>query len=865
MHATMVEAFLKQHTTRKLAVFSTLLAVVSVLVLSFAFHAFAAEATNLAKALTPEKATSYFEQCKEGKLLSCSTVIDDVKVDCHPAVGNGWYCEFVYPDKSKITADPNFFKGSQFKNYDSEGNEVGSTNTGFGGTSEGTLAGSQGLDTHANECSFTHPLQCLLNLPGVLLSAVAFFFLTLCSIFLFFSGVVFNWVVIRTVFQFATYFGTSQGMLIAWGVLRDIGNIALLFGFIFMGIATILNTHSVEGYTARKALPQLIIFAVLLNFSLFASQAVIDVANGFSSVFATYAGQSCDVGASGSSSTQSDSDCANIGISGKILTAVGMNQILPSGDQAVSALSSAWQKPYTYTAMLLLLSVLVAITAVVLLAAAIMLAIRVVVLSLLMVTSPIGFAGMAIPALHGLATDWWHRLINQSFFAPAYLLMVFISLKLVENLMVGNATVSDAIMGNQLAGSSAAGNMQVVMVFIIVIAFMIAALMVAQKMGAYGATFATNAASSIVHGGITRGMNLAAGGIGLALRAGARKRAEALRKQNKEPGMGTLAMMDLGTRLKGANLDTRRLPGVAAALKAGGATTGANVASHATFADMQHQVQDMRSGKKMQQLGDAARRELAVAELENNAHHSEDGSLSKRDKDVLQDMSVKKLEELHGIKEGVSAIAQNLTQEQYDGLQKSDKLTDLEKANLKKAREERFDDMVVEKINVKTGNKLPDGSDEEIEKKVTRAERTLRNMKPADVAALKGSTLAKEHVLKALTGAQLAAIDPEKLSTEEADAFAAFIAKNQTSAEIQKFHSIAGYHTSGAERATRGSNPNASRRWEGYLPRNTHAPAPTPAPTSTSTTAPEQSAQTPNEPYKHVPFNQRERFKQRPQ
>ncbi len=343
----------------------------------------------------------------------------------------------------------------------------------------------------------------LMKLPGMLFAALGFLLLTLSSVILGIAGTVFNWVVIRTVFQFALYFGTSEGMLIAWGVLRDIANIGLLFTFIFVGFATILNTSSVEGYTAKKALPQLIIFAVLLNFSLFATQAVIDVANGFSSVFATYAGQEqCNQGvSSGSSGGQALGDCANLGISSKILEAAGMHQIFPTGEQAGNFFKQAAAAPYSYTVMLIMLSLMVTVTAMVLIAAAIMLIVRVVVLSLLMVTSPIGFAGMAIPALHKIAQDWWHKLINQAFFAPLFLLMIFVSLKLVEGLQSGEATIADAMLGNTGAGGqTAAGNMQVVMVFMIVIGFMIGALMIAQKMGAYGASFATKTAGNLTFG-----------------------------------------------------------------------------------------------------------------------------------------------------------------------------------------------------------------------------------------------------------------------------------------------------------------------------------------------------------------------------
>ncbi|MDP3402771.1 MAG: hypothetical protein Q8S35_02340, partial [bacterium] len=65
----------------------------------------------------------------------------------------------------------------------------------------------------------------LIKLPGMLFTGIAFVFLLLSGMILGLAGTVFNWVVIRTVFQFGTYFGTNEGMLIAWGVMRDIANI----------------------------------------------------------------------------------------------------------------------------------------------------------------------------------------------------------------------------------------------------------------------------------------------------------------------------------------------------------------------------------------------------------------------------------------------------------------------------------------------------------------------------------------------------------------------------------------------------------------------------------------------------------------
>lgn len=534
-------------------------------------------------------------------------------------------------------------------------------------------------------CTEGDVVSCLRNLPGMLFTGIAFLFLTLSGFVLGLAGTVFNWVVIRTVFQFGTYFGTNEGMLIAWGVMRDVANIGLLFGFILMGVLLILNVEGGGGHghgggmSAKKAIPRLIIFAVLLNFSLFASQLVIDVANAFSSSFATLAGESCSTntstGTNADNSAQDNDACANIGIAGQVLKVTGLTALWDTEALDIeTGMKNLVDRPYSYAVSLIMLSIFVLITAMVLLAGAIMLIIRVVILSLLMVTSPVGFAGMAIPKLQGIATMWWSKLMSQAFFAPVYLLLIFISIKLTEGLTEGNATLANALIANE--GNSVAGNMQVVMVFLIVIGFMIGSLIAATKMGAMGASFATNAASALAFGAVTRGANFTTGGAAYGLR----------RIQQKTGFGGRVGevMVNRGLRpLEKANLDLRRIPGMAGGLGAAGISAGAKAAEHATYADIAHQFSDIKAGKEGQKLHEEYDQEKKNMMLEDNAHH---GGMTSDDKAHLASLSTKELEQLHGVKEGVQQLAENLSPEQFENLMKSDKLTDIEKGTLKSGR-----------------------------------------------------------------------------------------------------------------------------------------------------------------------------------
>lgn len=356
------------------------------------------------------------------------------------------------------------------------------------------------------------------SMGGLLFSGlawIAFLFVKIGGYFLYVAGSIFNYALVELVFEYATNFGNSEAVLISWGVLRDFGNIALLFGFIWIGIATILN---ISNYTAKKALPRLLVFAILLNFSLLAASAVIDTANAFSYAFYNQASAGdCSSGTTATCSATNGLAARMIGLTGVMGWDLGSNPGF-SFDSA-----TAMQSLGAMMSLLIFITVLM----VVIFAAAIMLVIRAVVLTLLIVTSPIGFVGMVVPFLGGLAKDWWDKLIKQSFFAPIYLLLLLIALKIMEGVIAtsGNLTVAAALMApdNSLMG-------QLVMMIMIIV-FLIAALIMSRKMGAYGADFAIKTSSGVANfvtgsagfaplGAATR---FVGGGAFSVLRAGAKK------------------------------------------------------------------------------------------------------------------------------------------------------------------------------------------------------------------------------------------------------------------------------------------------------------------------------------------------------
>ncbi len=66
-----------------------------------------------------------------------------------------------------------------------------------------------------------------------------------------------------------------------WGFVRDLTNIGFIIALIYIAISTIVGS----GSSWKKALPNIIIMALLINFSLFMTRVVIDGGNILSSVF----------------------------------------------------------------------------------------------------------------------------------------------------------------------------------------------------------------------------------------------------------------------------------------------------------------------------------------------------------------------------------------------------------------------------------------------------------------------------------------------------------------------------------------------------------------------------------------------------
>lgn len=560
------------------------------------------------------------------------------------------------------------------------------------------------------------------------------------------AGILFNWSVLIVVFEFSKYFGNSEGMTLAWGILRDFANIGLLFGFVFMGIATILDLHK---YPWTKALPKLIIYAVLLNFSLFATEAIIDTTNVVSaSLYEQTYGQEQQC------SAENWLGCmVNTGLAGVVLQKIQITSVYEeySLEATASGIQDQMTRPVENILKYALLTLVVSIITIVFFAAASMLISRGVVLAFLMLVSPIGFAGMAIPQLEKLAQDWWKKLIDQALFAPVFILLLIASLRMTDGLksLLGSGGLAAALSLTDVGNTTGT-----LMYFSLIVGFMVASLIMAQRFGIYGASTAVNSASAFVFGTQARAANLFGGGAAYGVRRMI-IRNPTLRKNGIARGLIDLPIVGMKSISK-TNLDGRRLPGVGNILGLAGISAGAKPAEHALFEDTKHLFEEGRADTARKKREAETNREIKVVKLEDNAH-KDDGThnlMPDEDKDFLNDLNEAQLIQLHGIKDAVRGMVGNLHPDKFESLMKSDKIDDVTKDTMKSERE----------IYLKSNNGIAG----------------IRVMKPEVVVKLPAGVLTDRNVLRSLNAAQLGRIDPDNLDPTKRNIIANHIRTEMT-------------------------------------------------------------------------------------
>ncbi|OGG85565.1 hypothetical protein A2392_02205 [Candidatus Kaiserbacteria bacterium RIFOXYB1_FULL_46_14] len=281
-----------------------------------------------------------------------------------------------------------------------------------------------------------------------------------------------------------------------WKLVRDIFNLLFIFGLILAGFKLILGT---DENGAKRTLGTIIIAALLINFSLYATKVVVDFGNIMASEMATLLKTESSENPTNTNNETGGLKVTNI--SDSFVKKINPQQIVDNSftlersaiEGNVIALKSAKGELDIMDALIMGLTSAFTLTLIgfVFAAGAFLMFTRFMYLLFLMMFSPIMFLGFVLPNFKKRSSDWWNKLFTQTLLGPAYLFMLYIALKALENM---EDIQSDSTL------------ISYVLLCIVVCGFAWAALLAAQSMGAMGADTAVKLGTSwgkTVRGGVT--------------------------------------------------------------------------------------------------------------------------------------------------------------------------------------------------------------------------------------------------------------------------------------------------------------------------------------------------------------------------
>lgn len=503
-------------------------------------------------------------------------------------------------------------------------------------------------------CLFANLMYQIMTLFAWLLGAIA----------LLFSATVYY-----TVVHLGALVSGLTSITTAWGILRSMANIALLFTFILIGVATVLD---VEQYGVKKLLPRLLIAALLLNFSLFITKGIIDIGDTFAVQFYKEI--------NGGNPGAPTFSIQNEPISEAFMDATNLRSVY-SGVLTPGGLQVAKTIDYSTIVLISFLGIILfSIAAFVFLSLSVMFVARVVTLIFLMIVSPVGFIASAIPGLGSQGDKWWKMLMNNVLFAPLVMLCILISISMLQHgLGTALGVASGAAAGGaQVGGAGFTGVVKptigdltnwsdLLLVFAIAAGFMMASLVIARQLSVMGANFAMNASRKIV----TYPFAFAARNtVGRGAASLGKWYSANIGKLNEGKGKTAKTASWL---LRNTGIDE----GIAGALKA---TAGAKVGGFSSYTDRQKEM-----AERKKEVGHAAE----AAKLKD--------ALAGNNKDLAEELANKM--NLHGIETEIGSmgekqlamLAQVLSPEKFSKLMDSKEVSEDVKETM---RHNRFDDVV---------------------------------------------------------------------------------------------------------------------------------------------------------------------------
>jgi len=243
----------------------------------------------------------------------------------------------------------------------------------------GKITNSSPIKDNTQVCSgatdwISHPINCsllsVLKAEGIILSA---------------SSRLFQYILDPAKFL---KIATHQIVYETWKIVRDLLNVAFIMALLFSAFCTIFQ---VEKYNYKKILLNLIIMALLVNFSFPITRFIIDVSNIM--MYSLIKGLQIPVASNGE-------------IFGKIAEGSLIQHIIAPG-----------QPGSVDTSYLIIGVIFIFILLITLLTIAALMVVRVIALTILIIFSPVAFVGSLLSVGSKYTGQWWDNLFKYAFFS----------------------------------------------------------------------------------------------------------------------------------------------------------------------------------------------------------------------------------------------------------------------------------------------------------------------------------------------------------------------------------------------------------------------------------------------------------------
>lgn len=228
-----------------------------------------------------------------------------------------------------------------------------------------------------------------------------------------------------------------------WGLVRDFCNIFFIFILLYIAISTILNIH---GFKTKETIINVVIIGLFINFSLFATQVIIDASNITARVF--YNSDAIKITEKGANGVTNATPGLREEAGGVIpLSAALVNKVNPQNLIINSKKINSKVAPIngedpsninvgSFIIIVLLASAVNIVGMIVFASVGLIFIARVIGLWVAMIMAPLAFFTYAAPSMSKTKMigweNWWPETFKLAFLAPVFIFFLYIILKFLE-------------------------------------------------------------------------------------------------------------------------------------------------------------------------------------------------------------------------------------------------------------------------------------------------------------------------------------------------------------------------------------------------------------------------------------------------